>query len=381
MEISYRRDMKRTYMMVEMDENDDDLLASRMLAENTIGGLLKFHIRKFDDCCQFCYEITSMQPLKRLLETRSIGEKGIKTLLLGIARALTSMEDYLLSEDEVLLDPEYIYVDPDDFYPGLCLIPGRAGDFPKELSSLLQFLLEKTDHQDKEAVVLIYGLYRESLKENYGLEDLMKWLMREDLAVERETFDPAAEMRVEEELFPEYEDEKTAPSLFETFEIFLNGIKERFKKPETYKEPRAHKELTEMADPDSSWEKIFLPDIQEFPTDAAEAEDMPERMNEKPREICCLVSEDLRAESIAIYYVPFLIGTQKELVDHVLNAEGVNRLHIRIDQKGESFYLTDLNSSNGTLINDKIIEANETVELHQDDKIRISGMRFCFKKP
>ena len=98
---------------------------------------------------------------------------------MGIAQTLTRMEEYLLSEEQIILDPDFIYVDPEDYVPGLCLMPGKRGDFPQEFSSLLQGLLEKVDHQDKEAVILIYGLYRESLKENYGLDNLLQWLMRE----------------------------------------------------------------------------------------------------------------------------------------------------------------------------------------------------------
>ncbi len=29
-------------------------------------------------------------------------------------------------------------------------------------------------------MVLVYGLYRESLKENYGLDNLLRWLMRDE---------------------------------------------------------------------------------------------------------------------------------------------------------------------------------------------------------
>ena len=53
---------------------------------------------------------------------------------------------------------------------------GGAGDFPEKLSHLLEYLLGKVDYQDHGAVVLAYGLYRESLKENYGIEDLLEFL-------------------------------------------------------------------------------------------------------------------------------------------------------------------------------------------------------------
>lgn len=180
MEVSYHREMKKNYLMIEADEESMQAFEAKMLVGNAIEGLLKFRIRRTDDHCQFCYEITSRQPLGRLLETKSINAVQLRALLLGIAQTLIRMEDYLLSEHQILLDPDYIYIDPESFQPGLCLLPGKNGSFPDEFSEFLQFLLGKADHQDKDAVVLIYGLYRESLKENYGLDNLLRWLMRDE---------------------------------------------------------------------------------------------------------------------------------------------------------------------------------------------------------
>ena len=146
-----------------MEEGQEQGYEAKMMIGNTVDGLLKFRIKKTDNRSQFCYEITSRQPLNRLLENRTINNIQIRSLLLGIARTLTTMEDYLLTEEQILLDPDYIYIDPEEYRPFLCLVPGKHGNFPEELSSFLQYLLGKADHQDKEAVVLIYGLYRERI--------------------------------------------------------------------------------------------------------------------------------------------------------------------------------------------------------------------------
>ena len=180
MEVQYLREMRQNYMMITVEDMQDQGYEARMMIGNTIEGLLKFRIKRTDSRSQFCYEITSKQPLSRLLEQSTINAVQIRRLLLGIARTLTRMEDYLLTEEQILLDPDYIYMNPDDYQPFLCLIPGKTGDFPHEFSLFLQFLLGKVDHQDREAVVLTYGLYRESLKENYGLDNLLRWLMKEN---------------------------------------------------------------------------------------------------------------------------------------------------------------------------------------------------------
>ena len=179
LEVSYRRETKRNYLMIAAGQEQQGFEA-QMLSENKVAGLLTFWMRREDDRCWFCYEITSKQPLSRLLERKWIGAEQMRRLLLGIGRTLSRIVGYLLSEDGILLDPQFVYVDPDSFQVGLCLLPGHRGNFPQDFSRLLQFLLGKADHQDQEAVVMIYGMYRESLKENYSIDGMMRKLSGED---------------------------------------------------------------------------------------------------------------------------------------------------------------------------------------------------------
>ena len=167
MEISYRREAKRNYLVAGMAETTAGYEA-RMLAHNEIRGLLRMYITYQDGRPSYCYDITSRQPLSRLLETRFITGDEICQLLIQIHTALNGMEEYLLDAGGVLLEPEYIYVEPELFQTGLCLVPGAQGDFQEKLSRLLQYILKRINHKDRECVVLAYGLYQESLKENGG---------------------------------------------------------------------------------------------------------------------------------------------------------------------------------------------------------------------
>ena len=174
MEITYKRELKHNYLIIIPEETFYDSYEIRMMASNCIDGLLKFHVKQVDNIRSYYYEITSRQPLTRLLEYQSLGAEELRCLITGIVRTLERMETYLLQEGQILLEPDYIYVEPENFTVYLCLIPGRQGIFPKEMTALLQYLLGKVNHQDKECVVMAYGLYQESLKENYGMGDLLR---------------------------------------------------------------------------------------------------------------------------------------------------------------------------------------------------------------
>lgn len=478
MEISYHREMKKNYLMISVDEFREQGFETRMLVGNAIDGLLKLRIRKTDDHCQFCYEITSRQPLGRLLETKSINAEQIRALLLGIAQTLSRMEEYLLTEEQILLTPDFIYVDPENFSPELCLMPGRTGDFPKEFSSFLQFLLDKVDHQDKDAVVLIYGLYRESLKENYGLENLLKCLTKGncpnvEYGKEEKEFEKIEnensrsfreeraaifehERRLETEPKSEWKQNRGGdnpfpirkigfwgmilPALFggawvwkgaagigrlltqETALVAGGGVisfigivgtvwgwscrrKEPADRPvqQEYREERKQKiaqqpkekhrkteretdeKCSQNQENRNSWQMIFCeedePELQKR-EELDTGEDTHTVLlwsREQQNSVRRLLGEDGKTGVIEILYYPFLIGKQENLTDYVLSSDTVSRVHARIDRTENRYSLTDLNSTNGTFINGRRLETNESVDLNIGDKIGIAEFIFKFQ--
>ncbi len=180
MEVSYERQMRHNYLIIKADKMQKETYECRMLMANSIEGLLKFRFRQTEIGIEFYYEITSRQPLSRMLEGKTIQRQEIVRLISSIASLLERLESYLLQESQILLDPQYIYTDMETYQFFFCLVPDRKGDFPKDMERLLQYLMKKTDHRDKESALLSYRLYQESQKDFYGLDSLLKWLPAEE---------------------------------------------------------------------------------------------------------------------------------------------------------------------------------------------------------
>ena len=53
----------------------------------------------------------------------------------------------------------------------------------------------------------------------------------------------------------------------------------------------------------------------------------------------------------------------------MLNRETVSRLHLRIDQKDGHYYVQDLNSTNGTMVDGRMLENNETIRKSGKEQI------------
>ena len=92
-----------------------------------------------------------------------------------------------------------------------------------------------------------------------------------------------------------------------------------------------------------------------------------------------LVSAGEENEDIAVGYVPFVIGKHTGLADYILNKSTVSRFHVRITEEDGQYFLTDLNSTNGTKVNGRLLAANEKVVLSQGDEVWIAEEKYLWK--
>ena len=73
------------------------------------------------------------------------------------------------------------------------------------------------------------------------------------------------------------------------------------------------------------------------------------------------------------------IGKKKGEVDFVLEDESVSRMHARITLDGDSVYLEDLNSTNGTFRNGRQMQPYEKARLDEGDEIKCGRVVFIFR--
>jgi pSer/pThr/pTyr-binding forkhead associated (FHA) protein len=90
-----------------------------------------------------------------------------------------------------------------------------------------------------------------------------------------------------------------------------------------------------------------------------------------------LVYEDGRHTMIRQF--PFLMGKMKSRVDEVIDGEGISRIHAMLKEQDGRYFLSDLNSLNGTGVNGRMLEANETVEICNGDTISLAQTALTFQ--
>ena len=226
MQIDYKRDLNHTYVILQEEKEPDTASYQiRMLLTNAIPGLLDCKIGKMDDKTLFYYEVTSRQSLQSVFEQRSIGAEVLRKLFEQLLDLLEELGQYLLVPDGLVLQPELVFADANLENFSFCYLPGKQGHtgcFQKQIRELMEYLLPKLDHQEQDAVVLGYGLYREISAEIFSVETIQALLYQTGKEKKETTEQEGKErsreenppVQMEEMLWEEREAEAAAENFF-----------------------------------------------------------------------------------------------------------------------------------------------------------------------
>ena len=97
---------------------------------------------------------------------------------------------------------------------------------------------------------------------------------------------------------------------------------------------------------------------------------------EHPEGILLYEGKD-RFSNIRLEAAELKIG-QGEGVDIVIAKDTISHFHAKIDCEDQEYYIEDLNSTNGTFINDETLSYKERRKLQPNDIVRFADVRYRF---
>ncbi len=428
MEVSYKRDMNHTYLILQGGEKvDTSAYPVRMMLSNQWETFLPCTIQGMDNQVFFYYDITSRQSLSSLYETGKADYRKLRGLVEGIVSGLDEAEEYLLDASCILLEPEYIYWDRQRGKFQFCYFPGtEEGGKIKELT---EYLLPRIDHRDQEAVVLGYGMYRKAMEENFQGKQLRELLYRkeekeESRGEEKEVERTSEEERKEEEFawWEEEPDEEKRGGLAETalfgciaagsllllslWFLFcwwkqlqgwvlwmpcifvgaagMTGAGFLWKKR---KEEREEQEIREIMEQTAARRKAAEQRRERRKEECAEQERIPEQ--EECADTCLLCEKGSQAqlipvtegklENLILDRDQMMIGKLEGAADLLIPVPTVSRLHARIEKKEGEYYLQDMNSKNGTRVNHRELAGGEKCMLKNGDLVSFADISYHFR--
>lgn len=426
----YIRDLGSNYLVLCEQEKDYDEFQVKMLMNNKIAGILECEIRVIDGCEKFLYEISSKQPISRIYERAKIDYDALVSILRGVVRSVESAKEYLLDTRHFILQPDYMYMNPETKKISLCFFPLHEVSPEEAFYKLAEYILDKVDYEEERAVILAYDFYRKVKEDNFNIRSILK----QPISDGKEKL----QIPMHEQLQPFYEKNMKTEDLsihrIQTEEVitiektpnekilFIIGTTilgilillllwiQVYQPVFLINSKKMQKLVLIIAGSMGgivafigfvAANRIYRRKNQEKVKQAEESiirryhaeEAMQEAMSEETpycgdttlliqterREIPKLIHiEDGELQEIMIKTTPFIIGKMGKGVDAVIRNHSISRMHARISESEGSYFLTDLNSTNGTYKNGVRLNANETTAIKRDDEIKLADLTYYF---
>ena len=415
---SYKKTLDHNYIIFPMPDEMDIDYQINMISENDIPGLIRMQPRYDQDGPQLYYEISSLQPLKRMYEHSTISDNDIRIILGSILSVYRSLRDYMLDDSHLLLMPEYIYVDAASLMPSLIFLPFYEKERNKSLLTLCEFFMSRSSHDGSDTDMLSYRLYHLIRLDNIVPSDIQKLLDEPCMSSPvHENTDLTEEALIDDiSVPPDSSDDVSAANdkkrkkrtlpfipLIPVFGglvlflmpsgshnilrsgrlagaalmitgmiLFIYGLIKKEKAPSENKScPAVEKETAQ--DEFDSYFTDMSPSVHE---DSEECYGKTVFIESTPGCIEGILIERTKKEEYPLTSFPFTIGKLREKVDLELKDRSVSRIHARILKQDDKYYLQDCGSTNGTFINGIQLQTEETVPIEKDDEIGIGRVRF-----
>ena len=399
MEISYRKSN-----MVIKNTAEPLPFEVKMLEHNAIAGLLPFSFQMVNEETEMLYDISSKQMLRKILETERLTAKWLDALLSALISLRDELKEYFLDMDRVIFRADMIYAGTGSREIYFCFLPGYDGSANAGLKELFAELLAYLDTSDEQAVRALYSINKVTMAENFSLEDLRNAAQAQaaesrkipalEQAAESRKHDMVAAdirtgsvyksndipkpkhelMREQRPEAKEMRGEVKSPGLFEKIKRYVKGnnflqILEDIddgKVKEKVNEPRPEDVIigsdsviiNKLSD-------IEVFEIEEGGTVLLSGEYTGTRFLEG----CGAMA----GKTVVIEETPFAVG--KAALDY----PAISRMHAEITEEKGEYFLEDLNSRNGTLLNGKRLDPFSPEKLKDGDAVTFADLNFYFR--
>lgn len=410
MDIEYQRNLKSSYMILRGEQLTEDY-DRKVLEKQKCRAFLPMQILNRDGKVEYWFDVSGKQSLELYTSVHSLDEEFFQKFLVELSQTIEWIERYLLDESHLMLSPETIFLDVNTKMCSFCYCLSYEEALAEQFQKLMENMLKKIDHENRETVKLVYELYDVSLKEGYQFEELSevlerhvkkreeeKSILREDYKEERQNV--WIEETEREEIEPYGKKIRDVEVNVRTRKNSLQEEKEKLQEKilewkSKLNIPINFQHLSAIFK-EKSKKKSFESQIQ-IRRNKKPKEEMPlyfEPEEEKqggshPTVLLAKREEGVQGilfyegngeqQDIKITNLPFLIGSDGTKVHGVIQNEAVSRVHARITKEGDVYFLEDLNSTNGTFLDQEILNYKVKIGLHPNSKIRFANECYCFR--
>lgn len=408
-EIIYERNLTGSFMKIPIGIKAG--LDEQIMLRRKLPGALSVEKAYMDGNGQYWYNISGKQSLDTYCRMKEIGIAFIERLIVSICSEMEILEWNLIQTSCLMLDPELVFITNCNGEFIFTIYPANSGGVEKEFQQLMEYLLTRVDHKDAIAVKTAYGIYEKTLQDGYSLPDIRDSIMEAKRSVSMPDSLEKEENNIEKDTGIEViVPERRQHGKKDYIEQKAEKRKEKKNKEKTRKEKVQGKDwwksirkiLTE-------WGILESDDKSEIQNHSKKADTKPpakkrrepeaevvypeEEMYVAPepvfRPTVCLSSYQSKPRGVLMYQGSdqladirieagmSCVGYGKE-ADIQIQRDTISQLHARIDREEDTYYIEDLNSTNGTFVNDEPLAYKERRKLNSNDIVRFADVRYRF---
>ncbi len=425
MKAEFSREAYHSYMILEPEDTTKGGFEEQMLVNQKSEYLLRFHPQETDGVRKYYYEITGMMDFVSCVNRRPVSCRVLKGMIQSILGVCDAVNEYLLDPEGLLLQPDKIYMDAEAEGMHFAYLPGYQSDFLQGLQELSECMLSAADHTDRECVMLVYEFYRIVREPDFAAASIRK-LLKEGKQEEVYTVHPPVREPVRESSRNEADEdlaerkEKSGERISGRIIFYVSGggiclaaalvyrfgwlrgaasflgVGEKYimagillfsgtvlfaamKLLQNRKEADKRAEDPHCLQPEEDfWKETDFPGGHYEYLDDSDYDSDHTVVLTPGKGVRLTSMNKAIAADLAVCEFPSILGAMAPEAQVLLPYEGISRKHALLEQEAGRYYISDLDSTNGTWLNGERLVPNEKKVLVNEDQITFADVRFMF---
>ena len=413
-EPEFVRGNQKSYIRIACSEEVFEGYEYQMCNYNTLKSVLDFQHRNQNGENYLYYEVSGMQSLDVFLETQKLKRNFAEILLKAIVKLCKELSEFALDISSVVFFPKFVMVDSDGEEVKFIYSFRAKKTENEEIEKLLECCIEYLDYKDEELMRQFYKIYENLLDKNeqFGLckemEQILSLFSEEQMENDIENIGVVHEVIPFEELVEEVSvnistKSKTAEKEFKglkrgIFILLLANVAALFLwKPLTilkiffcvavggvlfglniliYKKEKKYKEVEEEKQRLKVSREEYDAFHKNFGIDNNGGTQII-TIRDTERFLCSV--QNMEPQYIYFSDTKKIVGKDTKRVQVCIPQGGVSRVHALLLRENSEYKVEDLNSTNGTWVNGKVLIPREPYVLKEGDKVRFAEMEYIFR--
>ena len=361
----------KKYMLVELENYNIVNYQVEIVNNNEGIFLLPIRERKVNEKVKIEIDISGKHSVGQYIKAKKLTYDLFLKIALKICDIHLKCEEYLLKPQNILIQNNTIFIDKntDEIY--MVYLPIKNEKLDNNIESLKKYIASLSQSISSVNNIDDYNLVSEIVKYLNSKEVTVKKLKKQiELFIQKKNAENIIVAPQPKEVVEEAIRKKS----------FFQKIKSMFSKNNKNHKEKRSKDNGANKIEETNGTNIRLINEDSIELNISENSIVGQAVKNKKSNGYLTIENSTGKERIELNKEILLLGRMSGVVDYVLDSNVVGRVHARIENIDDCYYITDLGSKNGSYLNGARLVANEKYKLEDNSHIKLANINLYFNK-